>query len=264
MILLSASKVWLWVQRDGGLWSFLTWTKNHFVLHQHPEVSLEVVVVETLVILLENLFYLLLELGDPVSRWMLSVPDLLQRFLIRPSATGKYECSHFLWEISPLLHRVFFWVDFRCVHRLQLLKVCDQLRHPSKFHPRTKRIRGTISSKSFFPNWWILGLVFRRNRVILNQWTKRNDRSFKWLLQNVFHRASSHQIIDLVNVSQIGVTFHWICPPIFIQTWLQQYGRACLLSLCALLFQQSHFVSDLCGVDVQWFQERSSQELAKF
>ena len=24
-----ASKVWLWVQRDGGIWSFLTWTKNH-------------------------------------------------------------------------------------------------------------------------------------------------------------------------------------------------------------------------------------------
>ena len=25
MIPLSASKVWLWVQRDGGIWSFLTW-----------------------------------------------------------------------------------------------------------------------------------------------------------------------------------------------------------------------------------------------
>ena len=43
--------------------------------------SLEVVKVETLMILQENLFDLLLELGDPVSRWMFSVPDLLQRFL---------------------------------------------------------------------------------------------------------------------------------------------------------------------------------------
>ena len=43
--------------------------------------SLEVVKVETLVILQENLFYLLLELGGTVSRWMFSVPDLLRQIL---------------------------------------------------------------------------------------------------------------------------------------------------------------------------------------
>ena len=41
--------------------------------------SLEVVEVETLLILQENLFDLLLELGGPVSRWMFSAPDLLQQ-----------------------------------------------------------------------------------------------------------------------------------------------------------------------------------------
>ena len=44
--------------------------------------SLEVVDVETLLILLENLFDLLLELGAPVSRWMFSVPDLIQQILV--------------------------------------------------------------------------------------------------------------------------------------------------------------------------------------
>ena len=39
---------------------------------------LDVVVVETLLILLENLFDFLFELGDPVSKWMFSVPDFLQ------------------------------------------------------------------------------------------------------------------------------------------------------------------------------------------
>ena len=43
----------------------------------------------------------------------------------------------------------------------------------------------------------------------------------------------------------------WNQPTIFhpdlIATILQTY----LLSLCVLLSQQSHFVSDLCGVDVQ-------------
>ena len=40
--------------------------------------------------------------------------------------------------------------------------------------------------------------------------------------QNIFHRASSHQRIICV-VSQIGLTFHKICPPISLQTWWQQY-----------------------------------------
>ena len=47
------------------------------MLHRHPAVSLEVVEMETLLIILENLFDLLLELGDPVSRWMFSVPALV-------------------------------------------------------------------------------------------------------------------------------------------------------------------------------------------
>ena len=35
--------------------------------------------VETVLILLENFFDLLLELYVPVSRWMFSVPDLVQK-----------------------------------------------------------------------------------------------------------------------------------------------------------------------------------------
>ena len=41
--------------------------------------NLKDVKVETLQILQENLFDLFLELGGPVSKWMFSVPDLLQR-----------------------------------------------------------------------------------------------------------------------------------------------------------------------------------------
>ena len=55
--------------------------QNHFALHRHPEVSLEVVEVETLLILQESQCDLLLEVGGPVSRWMFSVPDLLQQIL---------------------------------------------------------------------------------------------------------------------------------------------------------------------------------------
>ena len=57
--------------------SSLKWTQNHFLLHHHLAMSLQVE--ETLLIVEENLRDLLLELGVPVSRWMFSVPDLLQQ-----------------------------------------------------------------------------------------------------------------------------------------------------------------------------------------
>ena len=47
--------------------------------HKHPEVSLEVVEEETLLILRENLFDFLIELDVPVSRWVFSSLDLLQK-----------------------------------------------------------------------------------------------------------------------------------------------------------------------------------------
>ena len=52
--------------------------KSHLSLHRHPETSREVVE-ETLLILQENPFDFLLELGVPVSRWVFSIPDLLQK-----------------------------------------------------------------------------------------------------------------------------------------------------------------------------------------
>ena len=67
-------------------------------------------------------------------------------------------------------------------------------------------------------------LVFRRDRVVLNQWTKRNDRSFKWFPKtSLMWGLPIRQ--EILNFSHIGKAFHGICPPIFIQTWLQQYSR---------------------------------------
>ena len=52
--------------------------RNHFLLYRHPEMSREVVKVETLLILQENPFDFLLELVAAVSRSMFSGLDLLQ------------------------------------------------------------------------------------------------------------------------------------------------------------------------------------------
>ena len=152
MILLSASKVWLWVQRDGGIWSFLTWTKSHLSLHRHPEVSLEVVE-ETLLILQENQDYSLLELVDAVPRWMFSAPDLLQGFWFVRLRLEKW-IFNFLWEISPLFHWVFFELISDSSTRFQLLNVCNQY-----VHPRTECIQGTIQVRlSFQIDGFLAGL----------------------------------------------------------------------------------------------------------
>ena len=74
-------------------------------------------------------------------------------------------------------------------------------------------------------------------------------------LRTAFHMVSSHQTKDL-EVSQIAMTFHRIRTPFFIQTWLQQYCRCPFLAVSAI-----PFVSYRGGVDVQWFQDKSSHDL---
>ena len=75
-------------------------------------------------------------------------------------------------------------------------------------------------------------LDFRRNRVILNQWTKWNNRSLKLLPKNVFHRASSHQIRNYDIPKKI-------CQPTFIQTWLHQYSRGTFFYPAHCFFRNS-------------------------
>ena len=138
----------------------LTWTKNHLSLHRHPEMSHDVVE-ETLLILQENLREFLLELDVPgikvdvLSSW--SPPGSL----IRPSGDWKNKISSFIGKYH-LFRIESFRVDVRCVHRLQLLKVCDQNVTLPNSPPRTKRIRGTIQVRlSFQIDGFLTGLSHR-------------------------------------------------------------------------------------------------------
>ena len=104
---------------------------------------------------------------------------------------------------------------------------------------RVQSVSKTQSRQDFLSKLMDSWLVFRRDRVILNQWTKRNDRSIKR-----FSKASFTWSLpirqEILNVSQIIITLHGICTPFFIQTWLQQYGRSAFLFSAHCLFQQSH------------------------
>ena len=214
--------------------------QNHFVLHRHPEVSLEVVE-ETLLILQENLFSLLLEMGDPVSKWMFSVPDLFQK-----------DWFVHLWlenKISIFLGKYYFFCIW-CVNRFQLLNVCNHY----VTLPNSLRVQ-RVSKSKLMDSW----LVFRRDRVILNQWTKWNNRSFKWLPKTSFTgRLPIRQ--EILNVSQIGTAFHESAHQLSFRPDCNNTADVPTFTLRTAL-SAIPFVSDLCGVDVQWFQERSSQAL---
>ena len=78
-----------------------------------------------------------------------------------------------------------FRVDFWCVHRFQLLKVCDQyVTLPNS--PRVQSVSEEQSRQDFLSKLMDSWLVLRSHKVILNQWTKWNNRSFKWLPKTSF------------------------------------------------------------------------------
>ena len=202
MTLPSARKVWLSVQCDDGKCSSLKWTRNHFLLHHHPAVSL---VVETRLILLEDLPALLLVQGCPVSWWMFSEPDLLQTVS--------------LFHVS---------VDFRCVHLFQILNVCDQ-NVSSPDSPRIQDRTAEYSRWNFLTELVKSWQVFGRYRVIFYHRTKWNYWSFEWFAESPFVRCLPIKQ-EILNVSKIAVALHGIRPPFLIQTWLQQYSRSSLFN----------------------------------
>ena len=151
------------------------------------------------------------------SNWVIPYQEGCSQFLI---SSRKFDSSICDWknEFSIFFVKYHFlciesfWVDFRCVHRFQLLNVCIQYVILAN-SLRVQNVSRNNPDKTFSPNWWILDRS-RRKRIILNQWNKRYYGSVK-----------GHCETSFLNVSQIDITFHGICPSIFTQTWLQQNWR---------------------------------------
>ena len=103
--------------------NFLQFFTNRLLLHRHPKVSREVVE-ESLLTLQES--HITLSLN-----WSMPYQGGCSRVLI---STKGFDSSIFDWKnkFSFFFGKYHFFriesfrVDFRCVHRLQLLKVCDQ------------------------------------------------------------------------------------------------------------------------------------------
>ena len=119
-----------------------------------------------------------------------------------------------------------------------------------------------IPGSTFFPNWWMRDWSFRGYWMIFNQWTKRNDRSFKWFTKTPFTWCFFIRQFVL-HISQIAVTFHGVLHQFSSGHDCNNIADVPSFILRAALFAIP-FVSERWGVDVQWFHERSSQALPNF
>ena len=96
-----------WVQR---------WTRNHLVLHQHPDMSLEnALLVETLSNHQENLLDILIEQVDSVLR-LFSIPDLRHEVVLFHLRLGI--CHVHLFGQNHFFSNESFSMNFRCVPSL--------------------------------------------------------------------------------------------------------------------------------------------------
>ena len=136
----------------------------------------------------------------------------------------------------------------------------QQLCHPSKFHPRTKRIQKNNPGKTFFPTWWILDWSFAVIVWYSTSEPKRNDRSFEWF-PKTSHVGSSRQTRDLESFAH-RYSIPWNLPHQFSSRPDRNNMAEVPSFTLRTALSAIPLVSDLCGVEVQWFQERSSH--AKF
>ena len=187
---------------------------------------------------------------DVLSSWS------LPRTLVRPSASGKIKFPFSSRDITSL-PSLFEWMSDASIVSNSSRSATNM--SPFRIHPVYKVYPSNNPGKTFFPNWWTLDWSFAEirqhttsepNGMIgsLNGFPKRlsfgvfpqDKRSWMFRRQVQHSMESAHQFSsrpDCKNTAEVP-SFH--------------LGTA---------LSSIPFVSDRCGVDVQWFQEKSSQAL---
>ena len=123
------------------------------------------------------------------SNWVIPWQGGCSQFLI---SFNKFYSSNCDWnnEFSVFFGKYYFLriESFLSKSRMRpsfpTPQCLQPLCHLPKFLPRTERIQGTIQVRlsKLMDSW----LVFRRDRMLLNQWTKWNNRSFNRLPKTSF------------------------------------------------------------------------------
>ena len=174
--------------------------QKSFRFSRLPEMSLEnAVMVETLLILLGNLDDVLLELEDPVSRGIFSVPDLLQKILLFHLRPGICIFLSLLSVISSFVLGLFSMDSDASIS-------FSSSRSTTSIGPNSSRVQDIVaeySRKYFLSKLMDSRLIFCENRMIFNQGTKWKDWSLKWFF-NACVLRTPHQLIRLIIETRPG------------------------------------------------------------
>ena len=197
--------------------------KNHIWLHHHTMMSLVLRLKKTLLILLEDYLALFLCLDNPGSRWM----DVLRfsaspKILTVPSATGNMKLSPFIGVNTSFALSLRAWRSATSISSNSSMSATQM--SPFEILSRVQDITEECTWQDFRTKLMQSRLVFRGNRVIFDHCSKRYNWSVKENSEPPFIRCFLTRQ-EILNVPQIAVTFHRICPPFVDQTWLQQHRR---------------------------------------
>ena len=205
MILLSTRSLTL----ESTWWPYMKspeMDQKSFRFSRLPEMSLEnVVVVETLLILLGNLDDVLLELEDPLSSWIFSVPDLLQKILLFHRKLGICIFQSLLNVISSFALSLFSMDSDASIS-------LSSSRSTTSMFPNSSRTQDKVekySRKYFLPKLKDSRLIFCENRMMFNQGIKWKD----WTLKMFFNACvlrTPHQLPRLFIETHPGTN---IFPP---------------------------------------------------
>ena len=215
MFLLSAHWVELEVHCDGDSWNHLASTRSRHGLQRH----LQVLSVETLPIRIEILHWNLPSIRHCLAlECVLGSLTLFLTIFLYHLLQGIWILLPFL--ISMLLSHWFFEDKF--------------LMHPT--FPSLPDLLSEYLLSKFPPRWmhtqerFLVKLSCQIDEVLTVPSQKSDDTppstqnelpAHKMVLQNAFH-------YEVINVSQITLTFHGMCPPFFIQTGLYKYRGSSL------------------------------------
>ena len=121
----------------------------------------------------------------PASKWISRFHGILPTNALFQLRSGTWTFNHLSALLFPL-----HWVyehGFSRVQNFQLLHTWDQKNH-FQIPPAYNAYPKNIPSKNFLTKLMDSRLVFRRNRVVFNTWTKWNIRSFKRFFKSPFIR----------------------------------------------------------------------------
>ena len=171
------------------------------------------------------------------SNWVVPHQGGCSQFLI---SSNKFYSSIYDWEYEFSIFGVKYyflcseslWVDFRCVHRFQLLNVFNHY-VTLPFSPRTERIQGTIQVRlSFQIERFLTGVSQRKG---ITQPMNQTEWLVLWeVLQTVLRVESSHQTRNLECFDD-RYSIPWNLPTIFHPDLIATIRQTYLLSLCVLL-----------------------------